>query len=145
MQTTKVIKHIVNWLNAYCDEAKMSGYVVGVSGGIDSAVTSTLCAKTAKQVIVLNMPIYQASEQLSLAAQHINWLKHNYKKIREMKLDLTSAFQAVEKTFPSDIRDDLTMANTRARVRMLTLYAVASHHKILVVGTGNKIEDFGRW
>jgi len=143
MQTTKVIKHIVNWLIAYGDGAKMNGYVVGVSGGIDSAVTSTLCAKTAKEVIVLNMPIYQASEQLSLAAQHINCLKHNYKKIREMKLDLTSAFQAVEKTFPSDIRDDLTMANTRARVRMLTLYAVASHHKMLVVGTGNKIEDFG--
>jgi len=143
MQTTKVIKHIVNWLIAYGDEAKMNGYVVGVSGGIDSAVTSTLCAKTAKEVIVLNMPIYQTSEQLSLAAQHINWLKHNCKNIREMKLDLTSAFQAVEKTFPSDIRDDLTMANTRARVRMLTLYAVASHHKILVVGTGNKIEDFG--
>jgi len=143
MQTTKVIKHIVNWLITYGDAAKTKGYVVGVSGGIDSAVTSTLCARTAKEVIALNMPIYQAPEQLSLAAQHINWLKDNYKNIRGMNLDLTSAFQAVEKTLPSDIRDDLTMANTRARMRMLTLYAVASHHKMLVVGTGNKIEDFG--
>ena len=143
MQSVKIIKHIVNWLVAYGDKASMNGYVVGVSGGIDSAVTSTLCAKTGKEVIVLNMPIYQAPEQLSLSAQHINWLKHNYKKIREMKLDLTTVFQAVEKAFPSDIQDDLTMANTRARVRMLTLYAVASHHKMLVVGTGNKIEDFG--
>jgi NAD+ synthase len=121
----------------------MNGYVVGVSGGIDSAVTSTLCARTAREVIVLNMPIYQDPEQVSLAAQHINWLKHNYKKIREMNLDLTEAFRAIEKTLPSDVQDGLTMANTRARVRMLTLYAVASHHKMLVVGTGNKIEDFG--
>ena len=143
MQTTKVIKYIVNWLVAYGEGANMNGYVVGVSGGIDSAVTSTLCAQTAKEVIILNMPIHQASTQLSLAAQHIRWLHHNYNNIRDMKLDLTSAFQAVEKAFPADIRDDLTMANTRARVRMLTLYAVASHHKMLVVGTGNKIEDFG--
>jgi len=143
MQTTQIIKHIVDWLIAYGDEAKMKGYVVGVSGGIDSAVTSTLCARTANEVIVLNMPIHQAPEQLALAAHHIKWLIQNYKKIREMKLDLTSAFRAVENTLPSQIRDDLTMANTRARVRMLTLYAVASHHKMLVVGTGNKIEDFG--
>ena len=81
MQTTKIIIHIVDWLNAYGDAANMNGYVVGVSGGIDSAVTSTLCAKTANEVIVLNMPIYQAPEQSSLAAQHIKWLKHNYKKI----------------------------------------------------------------
>jgi NAD+ synthase len=143
MQTPKIIKHIVNWLAAYGDVSNLNGYVVGVSGGIDSAVTSTLCARTAKEVMVLNMPIYQDPGQLSLAEQHINWLKHNYKKIREMKLDLTPIFQAVEKTLPADIQDDLTSANTRARVRMLTLYAVASHHKMLVVGTGNKVEDFG--
>ena len=143
MQTSKVIKHIGAWLTAYSDAAKMNGFVVGVSGGIDSAVTSTLCAGTARKLMVLNMPIHQASEQLSLSTQHINWLKNNYKNVRDMKLDLTSIFQAVEKTLPSDIQDDLTMANTRARLRMLTLYAVASHHKMLVVGTGNKVEDFG--
>ena len=143
MQTSKVIKHIVTWLTAYADEAGMNGFVVGVSGGIDSAVTSTLCARTAKAVMVLNMPIYQNPKQLSLAAQHISWLKNHYKKIREIKLDLTPILETVKTTLPADIQDDLTMANTRARVRMLTLYAVASHHKMLVVGTGNKVEDFG--
>jgi NAD+ synthase len=143
MQTTKVVDFIVNWLTTYCNNAGLKGFVVGVSGGIDSAVTSTLCAKTKKDVILLNMPINQASQQLSLAEQHIEWLKQNCHQVEGIKIDLTSAFHGLEKSFPLDIRDGLTMANTRARMRMLTLYAFASHHKMLVVGTGNKVEDFG--
>lgn len=143
MQTAKVIEHIVNWLKAYCDEAGLKGFVVGVSGGIDSAVTSTLCAKTKKSTILLNMPIYQALEQVSLAEQHIEWLEKNYDNVRGIKTDLTPAFQAFEKTFPPDIQDELTMANTRSRMRMVTLYTYATHHRMLVVGTGNKVEDFG--
>ncbi|MBW1858986.1 MAG: NAD(+) synthase [Deltaproteobacteria bacterium] len=117
MQTGKVIKHIVSWLKAYCDDADLKGFVVGVSGGIDSAVTSTLCARTEKQVILLSMPIYQDPGQLSLAQQHIEWLEQNH--------------------------GQATMANTRSRMRMVTLYAFSTHHRMLVVGTGNKVEDFG--
>jgi len=143
MQTAKVIEHIVNWLKAYCDEAGLKGFVVGISGGIDSAVTSTLCAKTEKKTLLLNMPIYQAPEQVSLAEQHIRWLEKNYDRARGITTDLTPAFQAFEKTFPPDIQDGLTMANTRSRMRMVTLYTYATHHRMLVVGTGNKVEDFG--
>ena len=143
MQTAKVIEHIVSWLKAYCDEAGLNGFVVGISGGIDSAVTSTLCAKTGKPTLLLDMPIYQAPEQVSLAEQHMEWLEKNYDHARGIKTDLTPAFQAIEKTFPPDIQDGLTMANTRSRMRMVTLYAYATHHRMLVVGTGNKVEDFG--
>ncbi len=143
MQADRIINCIVDGLKAYCENAKMKGFVVGISGGIDSAVTSILCAKTGKEVIALNMPIYQAPQQLSLAEQHIEWLKQRYKNVKGMKVDLTPVFQALEKTFPSDIQDGLSMANTRSRLRMLTLYAFSTHHGMLVVGTGNKIEDFG--
>jgi NAD+ synthase len=143
MQTGKVIKHIVNWLKAYCDDAGLKGFVVGVSGGIDSAVTSTLCARTEKQAILLSMPIYQDPGQLSLAQQHIEWLKQDYGQAKGVVIDLTPPFQALEESFPADIRDELTMANTRSRIRMVTLYAFSTHHRMLVVGTGNKVEDFG--
>jgi NAD+ synthase len=143
MQTAKVIDHIVDWLKAYCDKATLKGFVVGISGGIDSAVTSTLCAKTGRKVILFNMPIYQSHEQVSLAEQHAAWLEQNYNQVKRIMIDLTPAFQALEKSFPPDIQDGLTMANTRSRMRMLTLYAFATHHKMLVVGTGNKVEDFG--
>lgn len=143
METERVIKLIVDWLGSYCDEAGLKGFVVGISGGIDSAVTSTLCARTGKEVILLNLPIYQAREQLSLATRHIDWLCRNYRQVKGCKIDLTPPFQAVEEAFPPEIQDGLTMANTRSRMRMLTLYAFAGHHKMLVVGTGNKIEDFG--
>jgi len=143
MQTDKVIDHIVNWLTSYCDNAGLKGFVVGVSGGIDSAVTSTLCAKTGRDVFLLDMPIYQTSDPSSLAAQHISWLEHNYHQVKGIRINLTLTFQAFEKSFPTSIQDGLTMANTRSRIRMITLYAFASHHKMLVTGTGNKVEDFG--
>lgn len=143
MQTAKVIDYIAEWLRNYCDNANMNGFVVGISGGIDSAVTSTLCAKSGKQVLSLSMPIYQHKQQLSLAEQHIKWLEKNHKNAKGVYVDLTPAFQAIERTFPLEIQDKLSMANTRARMRMLTLYAFATHHRMLVAGTGNKIEDFG--
>jgi NAD+ synthase len=143
MQTQKVIDYIVGWLNAYCDTTKMNGFVAGVSGGIDSAVTSTLCAKTGKPVMVLNLPIYQAANQISLAQQHMAWLEAQFPAIQTVDIDLTEAFSALEKTLPKEIEDELTMANTRSRLRMLTLYAFSGHHKLLVAGTGNKVEDFG--
>lgn len=143
MQVEKIIDHIVNWLNDYCERSGLNGFVVGVSGGIDSAVTSTLCAKTGKKVIPLNMPIHQATDQVSLSEQHIQWLENNFDNVKGLKVDLTPVFQSFEKTLSEDIQDGLTMANTRSRIRMISLYAVATHHKMLVAGTGNKVEDFG--
>jgi NAD+ synthase len=121
----------------------MNGFVVGISGGIDSAVTSTLCAKSGKEVLLLNLPIYQPEQQLSLAEQHISWLEARFQSVKGVEVDLTPAFKSLEKTLPSDIQDGLSMANTRSRLRMLTLYAFATHNKMLVTGTGNKVEDFG--
>ncbi len=143
MQTAKVIKSIVNWLKTYCDDAGLKGFVVGVSGGIDSAVTSTLCARTGKEVILLNLLIHQAFEQLLLAGQHIEWLAQSYDRVEGTTIDLTPVFQAFKKSFPPDIQDELTMASTRSRMRMVTLHAFSSHHKMLVAGTGNKVEDYG--
>ncbi len=143
MNTNEIIDHIVTWLKEYCEKTNMNGFVIGISGGIDSAVTSTLCARTGKDILLLNMPIYQPPKQLSLAEQHIEWLVQDYRNVKGVHVDLTSPFQALETTFPQDIQDGLSMANTRSRMRMLTLYAFASHHRMLVAGTGNKIEDFG--
>jgi NAD+ synthase len=143
MQTDKVIDHIVEWLVQYCDAAELKGFVVGVSGGIDSAITSTLCARTGKSVYALNMPIHQAADQISRADQHIAWLEEHYNTVTGVTVDLTDLFTAVERTLPPEISDGLTMANTRSRLRMVTLYAFAGHHRLLVAGTGNKVEDFG--
>jgi NAD+ synthase len=143
MQTEKVIDYIVNWLKDYCEHSQMTGFVIGVSGGIDSAVTSSLCAKTGKSVIVMNMHIYQNATHVDLAQAHIAWLKNHFPRVNSHMIDLTGTFQSIEKTLPAEIQDELTMANTRSRLRMLTLYAFAGHHKMLVAGTGNKVEDFG--
>ena len=89
------------------------------------------------------MPIYQASDQTSLSEQHIQWLESRYENAQGVKIDLTAIFKSMEKSFHQDIQDDLTMANTRSRIRMVTLYAYATHHRMLVAGTGNKVEDFG--
>jgi NAD+ synthase len=143
MKTDQVVAHIVQWLRKYCDRAKLQGFVVGVSGGIDSAVTSTLCARTGKPTLLLNMSIYQAPHQIDLARNHIRWLEDHYRHAEGVHIDLTPVFQAIQQTFPADIQDGLTMANTRSRLRMLTLYTYATHHRRLVAGTGNKVEDFG--
>jgi len=143
MKVNQVIDHIVGWLNRQCESAGLHGFTVGVSGGIDSALTSTLCAKTGRTVIPLIMPILQDPNQVPLATRHIDWLEERFENVQGETVDLTPAFLALEKSLPSDIQDDLTMANTRSRLRMVTLYAVASHHRLLVAGTGNKVEDFG--
>ena len=143
MQVNKVIQHIVTELNKYCDKTGLKGFVVGVSGGIDSAVTSTLSAKTGRKIIALNMPILQAKSQDSLSSRHIAWLENKFPNVRGIRVDLSEAFLSLGSTLPSDIQDELTMANTRSRLRMISLYAYATHHRFLVVGTGNKVEDFG--
>ncbi len=143
MRSKKVIDHITRWLDSYIEASGLNGFVVGVSGGIDSAVTSCLCAKTNKPVITLNMPIYQAENQITLSQKHIAWLEKSFDNVTGLDIELTQAFDQLKSCFPLDIQDGLTMANTRSRLRMLTLYACASHHKMLVAGTGNKVEDFG--
>jgi NAD+ synthase len=143
MQATAVIDHIVKWLTHYLDQSGMKGFVVGVSGGIDSAVTSTLCAMTGCTVNVLNMPISQASDQQRRADNHIQWLAARHHEVQGVTVDLTPVFESLKSTLPDAIQDELSMANTRSRLRMLTLYGFSTHYRLLVAGTGNKVEDFG--
>ena len=143
MNTTTVIRHIVDWLSHYSETSFTKGFVVGVSGGIDSAVTSTLCALTGKNVIVVNMPILQPPSQYQRSNEHIEWLKRTFKNVTSFNVDLTKSFEQISTDLTNDIQDHLTMANVRARLRMTTLYAYAGHYGYLVAGTGNKVEDFG--
>lgn len=146
MQTEKVSAHIVNWLKDYATKAGVHGFVIGISGGIDSAVASTLCAKTGLKVLCIEMPIHQAASHVTRAQEHIKQLKERFKNVSATRTDLTPIFD----TFKSEVdlnqdQDivDMALANTRARLRMTTLYYYAGLHKLLVAGTGNKVEDFG--
>ncbi|HET8735606.1 MAG TPA: NAD(+) synthase [Pricia sp.] len=146
MKTEKVTEHIVNWLKEYAENAKMNGFVIGVSGGVDSAVTSTLCAKTGLDLLVLEMPIHQAENQVSRASRHIEWLQDNYDRVKRQPVDLTPVFDRLVAALPPiDDEEDrfMSLANTRARLRMTILYYFAALQGYLVVGTGNKVEDFG--
>lgn len=143
MKEQKIIEHIVNWLKSYSEKSNTNGFVVGISGGIDSAVTSTLCAMTGKNVIVLNLPIRQFKPEYDRSNEHIHWLKCKFKNVTSHTVDLTETMTSIEAAFKNNVEDFLTLANTRARLRMTTLYAFAGRHALLVAGTGNKIEDFG--
>lgn len=146
MKTEAVITHIVDWLKSYAENAKINGFVIGISGGIDSAVTSTLCAKTGLQLLCLEMPIHQHPKQVTLAQRHISWLKENYTNVNSLTSDLTTVFDQFVKAVPEVEKEEhrmMALANTRARLRMTTLYYFAGLHNYLVAGTGNKIEDFG--
>ncbi len=117
---------------------------MGISGGIDSALTSTLCAMTGEKVILLNMPIRQTDAEYKRAQEHIEDLKKRFPLVESVEINLSSSFAALESLYPKDVvSNHLAMANTRARLRMTTLYAIAQAHGCLVAGTGNKIEDFG--
>lgn len=128
----------------YCDHANQDGFIIGISGGIDSAVTSTLCALTGKKVLLLSMPIRQTNAEYSRAMNHIANLKLRFPNVSSFDIDLTETFSTFERCMPFDIEENhLAMANSRARLRMTTLYALAQANRCLVAGTGNKIEDFG--
>ena len=145
MNNSKLIKHIVNWLSSYSKNSNTKGFVVGVSGGVDSAVTSTLCCKTGLETICLEMPIFQSINEVERSKNHISWLKSNFKNINSRNVNLTSSFSELKKTISDskNAQNTLALANTRSRLRMATLYYYASINKYLVVGTGNKVEDFG--
>ena len=146
MQTEKVIEHIVNWLKDYATRANCKGFVIGVSGGIDSAVTSTLCAKTGLDLLCVEMPIHQGKNQVSRADRHIDWLIENFSNTSRQKVNLTPVFDSLVDSFPR-VEDEearfMSLANTRARLRMTALYYFAALKGYLVAGTGNKVEDFG--
>ncbi|OAB76052.1 NAD(+) synthase [Cochleicola gelatinilyticus] len=146
MKTEQVVDHIVNWLKEYAMNAKMDGFVLGISGGIDSAVTSALCAKTGIRTLCVEMPIHQAESQVTRAEEHIAQLKQRFANVSDVRVDLTPVFEAFKVQTPQTTDDthlDLALANTRARLRMTTLYYFAGLHRYLVAGTGNKVEDFG--
>ncbi len=146
MQTEKVVDHIVNWLKDYATKANMEGFVIGISGGIDSAVTSALCAKTGLRTLCVEMPIHQHKNQVSRARKHIEALKQNFANVTNTEVDLTTVFDDLKVKLPGiedQETEELGLANARARLRMTTLYYFAGVHKYLVAGTGNKVEDFG--
>ena len=146
MQTEKVIEHIVSWLKSYAENAGVNGFVVGVSGGIDSAVTSTLCALTNFPVLCVEMPIHQGHNQVERSAIHVDQLNSRFDNVNSLKIDLTATFEVFRMQVPEHSNSDVTsmsLANTRSRLRMSTLYYLAGLHGYLVAGTGNKVEDFG--
>ena len=146
MQAQAIIKHISQWMQNYAKTAKSKGFVVGVSGGIDSAVTSTLAAETGLPVLCVEMPIHQVVDQVNRAQEHIAWLKKNYPNVSSVDVELTKIFDRFIDVVPAmeDNENRLrSLVNTRARLRMTTLYYFAQLHNYLVTGTGNKVEDFG--
>lgn len=145
-QAEKVNTYIVNWLKTYAENAKANGFVVGISGGVDSAVTSMLCAQTGLPTLCVEMPIHQAPSHVSRGREHIELLIKCFPNVSNVEADLTSVFEAFKKEVPTDAdvsKVNLSLANTRARLRMTTLYYFAGIRGLLVAGTGNKVEDFG--
>jgi len=141
MNCGKVKAHIIKWLEKILKDSGQKGFVIGVSGGVDSAVVSTLCAETGHPFLCISMPIHQSQEHLERAHLHMKGLKKTYNHYEGMEIDLTQTFDYM-KTDLGDV-SELALANTRSRLRMTTLYAWANTKNYLVAGTGNKIEDMG--
>ncbi len=142
MLVSNRIKIIVKWIKTYCEDNKKSHLIIGISGGVDSAVTSTLCAKTGLKVIPISMPILQNKKLHNRSLAHVYWLKNKFSNIEFANNDLSEVFTVFRNTlkmYPSEHG----LANSQARLRMTALYQVAAFYDGLVVGTGNKIEDFG--
>ena len=144
MHTLKRIDYIKSWILDYCKSMPKNpdSLIVGISGGIDSSVTSAICALTKKKTIVLSMPIKQIKEQHNLSIKHKDWLKKKFKNVEDHLINLDLLFESFKNSL-SNFNSDHGMANSRARLRMVTLYQVAAANNGIVVGTGNKVEDFG--
>ena len=135
---------IAGWIREYAESNGISTLVVGVSGGVDSAVTSTLCAMTGIKTIALNLPINQDLDQFDLSNAHISWLEDNWENAEGRLIDLSDTFRVLADDSLSEFSvTDMALANTKARLRMTTLYAISASNNGIVVGTGNKVEDFG--
>lgn len=145
------IRHIVKWIRQYATKNKIYTLVVGISGGIDSSVVSALCAETGLQTIVVQMPIRQNRKLHNRSSMQASWLMERYPNVTHMSMDLTPVFTAFEKKVgpfcateqEPNPQEQLAFANSRSRLRMMTLYQIAQSHGGIVVGTGNKVEDFG--
>ena len=144
MNSDKKITYISNWIKDYAISLPFNppSLIIGVSGGIDSAVTSTLCAKTGFKTIAISMPIKQNLNQHDLSLKHLDWLKKNFDNVETKIIELDNVFASFENTM-KDFNNSLAFANSRSRLRMVTLYQIAQANKGIVVGTGNKVEDFG--
>ena len=144
MENKEKINFIKDWILNYIDTMPVNAksLIIGISGGIDSSVSSTLCAMTGLKTIILSMPIRQKSDQHDLSLKHQEWLLKNFKNIEAHTVNLDKLFTEFNSTL-TNFHDEHGMANSRARLRMTTLYQVAAAHKGIVVGTGNKVEDFG--
>jgi len=144
MNSDKKIEHISNWIKEYISSLNFQSpsLIIGVSGGIDSAVTSTLCCKTGFRTIAVSMPIKQNASQHDLSLKHLDWLNTNFNNVDTMIIELDDVFKSFEKTM-TDFNNKLAFANSRSRLRMVTLYQIAQANNGIVVGTGNKVEDFG--
>ncbi|MGY8988588.1 MAG: NAD(+) synthase, partial [Flavobacteriales bacterium] len=133
-----------NWLHSYAKSANMKGFVIGISGGIDSAVSSTLAAKTGLPLLCVEMPIHQNKTEVERGLKHIAWLKENFNNVSSVELELTPIFDGFISQLPkTEEYNELALVNTRSRLRMTALYYFAQANNALVVGTGNKVEDFG--
>ena len=144
MQTTERVNYIKSWILSYCKSMpkEPDSLIIGVSGGIDSSVTSTICALTGKKTIVLSMPIQQIKEQHNLSLRHQEWLKSKFKNVEGYLIDLGNVFKSFKNSL-NKFESVHGFANSRARLRMATLYQAAAFNNGIVVGTGNKVEDFG--
>ncbi|MBF25676.1 MAG: NAD(+) synthase [Flavobacteriales bacterium] len=143
MQLKKTQEFIIDFINQYANSNNISNLIVGISGGIDSSLTSTLCAKTKIKTTIVSMPIHQNIQELKNAEDHAKWLENQYSNIEYVTIDLTEFFEKFRLTIPEKYHSKLGLANSRARIRMITLYQIATQNNGIVVGTGNKIEDFG--
>ena len=144
MEVSKKIVFIKDWILNYVNSmpVKAQSLVIGISGGIDSSVTSSLCAMTGLKIIVVSMPIKQIASQHDLSLKHKKWLKDKFKNVESHTIELDEVFKLFQLRL-SDFDSEHGLANSRARIRMTTLYQIASANKGIVVGTGNKVEDFG--
>ena len=144
MQTAEIINYIKNWILNYCKSMpkEPDSLIIGISGGIDSSVTSTICALTGKKTVVLSMPINQIKEQHDLSLKHQDWLKNKFKNVESHFIALDNVFDSFKVSLKK-FNNNHGLANSRARLRMATLYQVAASNNGIVVGTGNKVEDFG--
>ncbi len=131
------------WIKDYVNNNNLDSLVIGVSGGIDSAVTSTLCAMTGCKTIVITMPIHQNPDETNRGKEHCIWLSEKFNNVEILHIDSTLIYDQFLLTIPSKYNHALSLANTRARIRMSILYLIAGNSKGIVVGTGNKVEDFG--
>ena len=143
MQTTSIITYISDWLRDYALSSNSEGFVIGISGGIDSAVTSTLAARTGLPLICVEMPIKQNKNQVERGLKHIQWLKKKFRNVKSTELELTSIFNQFSTILTSKKKSEIALVNMKARLRMTALYYFAQTNNSLVLGTGNKVEDFG--